>query len=114
MAHAYTADGRTVGVRREVIRRPCFIRPLEQTSRQSVTGNAPTQVTHDRPDERAACRAPLDCAHAIAADDANHRQEAEYARPEKTVDENRSASRRKSENFAAQFAAQAATGAEGL
>jgi hypothetical protein len=77
-------------------------------------GNAPTQVTDDRADERAACSAQLDSAYAITADDANHRQEAEYDRPEKTVDENRSAPRRKSWNFAAQFAPQAATGAEGL
>jgi hypothetical protein len=107
-------DGKTVWVRREAIGRPCVIRPLEQTSRQSVIGNAPTQVTNDRPDERAACSAPLDSAYAIAADDANRRQEAEYERPEKTVDADRSAPRRKSKNFAAQFAPQAATGAEGL
>jgi hypothetical protein len=107
-------DGKTIWVRSEAIGRPCAIRPSEQISRQSVIGNAPTQVTDDGPDERAACSARIENAYAIAADDAKRRQEAEHDRPEKTVDENRSAPRRKSGNFAAQFAAQAATGAEGL
>jgi hypothetical protein len=107
-------DGKTLWVRSEAIGRPCAIRPLEQISRQSVIGNAPTQVTDDGPDERAACSARLENAYAIAADDAKRRQEAEYDRPEKTADADRSAPRRKSWNFAAQFAAQAATGAEGL
>jgi hypothetical protein len=107
-------DGKTIWVRSEAIGRPCAIRRLEQISRQSVIGNAPTQVTDDGSDERAACGARIENAYAIAADDAKRRQEAEYDRPEKTVDENRSAPSRKSWNFAAQFAAQAATGAEGL
>jgi hypothetical protein len=89
-------DGKTVWVRREAIRRPCVSRRLEQTSPQSVIGDAPTQVTNDRPDERAACSARLENAYAIAADDAKRRQEAECDRPEKTVDADRSAPRRKS------------------
>jgi hypothetical protein len=107
-------DAKAIWVRREAIGRPCVIRPLEQTSRQSVVGNDPTQVTNDRPDERAACSARLENAYAIAADDANRRQEAEYNHPERAVDADRSAPCRKSGNFAAQFAAQAARGAEGL
>src|SRR5438874_3465842 len=89
-------DAKAIWVRSEAIGRPCVIRRLEQTWWQSVIGNAPTQVTDDRTDERAACSARLENAYAIAADDAKRRQEAEYGRPEKTVDENRSAPRRKS------------------
>jgi hypothetical protein len=78
---------------------------VEQTRQQRVISDAPAQLTLDRSDERAAYGARLDNADTIAADDASHREEAEYRLPEKTDSEDRGGPHRKSENYAAQFPA---------
>ena len=77
----------------------------------SIDAKKPTDI--HRPHECAACRARLDSADTIAHD-ADRRSGNEDAAVEKTIPPDGSGPDRQSANYAAQFAAQAAAGAEGL
>jgi hypothetical protein len=73
------------------------------------------QATIDGSHEYAACRARLDKAYSIAANDASAREQtnAKDGIPEETINAGRSGSRRQGENDAARFPAQAAASPKG-
>jgi hypothetical protein len=80
---------------------------------RGVINYAPAQVTIDRSHEHAACRARLDKAYPIAADDADDRQQTKEGIPKKAIDEDGSGSGSESQNDAARFPAQATASPEG-
>jgi hypothetical protein len=89
-------------------------RGIEQSRPQRVISDAPAQVTVDRSHEFAACRARLDKAYPVAADDANDRRKAEDSGTKKTINKGGSGPRRQGKNYAAQFTSEAATSPEAL
>jgi hypothetical protein len=76
--------------------------------------DAQTQTHICRPNEHAACRARLDRAYTIAADDADGRRAKEDAVPQKTANENGSGPGCEGTNNAPKFVTEAAAGPEGL
>jgi hypothetical protein len=93
-------------------RRP-FTKIIERTRMARVIGDARKQIDTHRPDERAACPARLDRAHA-SAHAANRRRGNATPALEKTDTQDGSGPDRESADHAAQLAAKAAAGPEGL
>ena len=86
---------------------------VERTRQARVIHDAEKQTKIYRPNEHAACRTRFDSAHTIAHD-ADGRSGNEDTAAEKTIAQDGSGPGRESKNNAAQFAAEAAAGPEGL
>jgi hypothetical protein len=86
---------------------------IERTPPLRVILDAETQTDIRRPHDPAARRARFDCADTIAHD-ANGGSGNDDAAAEKTITQERSRPGRESADHAAQFAAEAAAGPEGL
>jgi hypothetical protein len=90
-----------------------FFRSSNESDTVRVVDNAETQTDIARPHDHAARRAWFDRADTVA-DDANGRNGSEEAAAEKTITQERSRPGCQSADHAAQFAAEAAAGPEGL
>ena len=103
-----------IGRRRSAMNSRRAFRTSKRIRRQRVIHDAQAQTDICRPHGYAACRARFDGGDTAVADDACGRRAAQEIGAEKTANTDGSGSRRQGADIAAQLAAQAAAGSEGL